>query len=77
MFQKFVFLGTKPISVIVLNQLSLKMMNLNLIRKNDLPPKVMNVMKSFPLCFQAYKVGLTMREFVNYDPVGDSVTQKA
>ena len=60
-----------------LNQLSLKMMNLNLIRKIDLSHNAMNVMKSCPLCCQACRVGLTMRAFVNCDPVGDSVTQRS
>ena len=51
------------------------MMNLNLIRKIDLPPNVMNVMKSCPLCYQACRVGLTMRAFVDVDHVGGIVPQ--
>ena len=58
-----------------LNQLSLKMMNLYSIRKIDLPPNVMNVMKSCPFCYQAPRLGLTMRAFVDVDYVGGIVPQ--
>ena len=58
-----------------LTQLSLKMMNLYSIRKIDLPPNVMNVMKSCPFCYQACRVRLTMKAFVDVDYVGGIVPQ--
>ena len=58
-----------------LTQLSLKMMNLYSISKIDLPPNVMNVMKSRPFCYQARRVGLTMRAFVNVDYICGIVPQ--
>ena len=60
-----------------LNQLSLKIMNLNLLRKVDLRLKWWMSWRVAPLCYQACRVGLNMKAIVDTDPVGDSITQRS
>ena len=60
-----------------LNQLVPKMMNLILLRKVDLSLMWWILWKVAPLCYQAYRLGLNMKAFADFDRISGSVAQRS